>query len=336
MSILNRLFRNKENSSKNDFASPASENTRLKSILRFGNFLENLLSSDSYIAKSDYLKNLESCKESLSYFQQLKNDDLLSDFCKKNKICDAEILLLLEKYADIKNLIAIHNETFISQKLKSEKSYLDSILKEIDKNIILDDDQRKVVLTDEDYCLVIAGAGAGKTTTVAAKVKYLVEKKNIKPEEILVVSFTNKAVGELKEKIQKQLKIDCPITTFHSTGNAILHKDSEEKLNIVQNEKLYFVLEDYFRDSVLQNQKLIDDLIKFFATYFDAPIQAKNKSELYDKLSSCNFSTMKSEVGEVNYQLEMKTSRGKEHITIQNEVLRSQEEVQIANFLYLN
>ena len=74
---------------------------------------------------------------------------------------------------------------------------------------MLDDDQRKVVLTDEDYCLVIAGAGAGKTTTVAAKVKYLVEKKDIKPQEILVVSFTNKAVGELKEKINIHLLNTC-------------------------------------------------------------------------------------------------------------------------------
>ena len=41
---------------------------------------------------------------------------------------------------------------------------------------------------------------------------------------------------------------------------------------------------------------------------------------------------MKSEVGEINYDLEIKNSRKKEHITIQNEILRSQEEVQIANF----
>ena len=101
---------------------------------------------------------------------------------------------------------------------------------------MLDEDQRRVVLTDEDYCLVIAGAGAGKTTTVAAKVKYLVEKKGVDPHKILVVSFTNKAVGELREKINQQLKIDSPITTFHSTGNAILHKDDVDKLNIVQNE----------------------------------------------------------------------------------------------------
>ena len=58
-------------------------------------------------------------------------------------------------------------------------------------NILLDDDQRRVVLTDEDYCLVVAGAGAGKTTTVAAKVKYLVDKQGIDPKQILVISFTN-------------------------------------------------------------------------------------------------------------------------------------------------
>ncbi|WP_081773643.1 UvrD-helicase domain-containing protein [Treponema sp. C6A8] len=337
MSILNRIFGAKENQTEiNSNELHNFENPKLNEVIQLYDFLTKLLSSDSYIAKSDYLKKIESCKESISYFQQLKTDDLLSDFCKKNKVSNDLIISVLEKYSDIVNIVTKHNEDFISEKLQSEKTYLDTILHDIDKNIMLDDDQRRVVLTDEDYCLVIAGAGAGKTTTVAAKVKYLVEKKNINPAEILVVSFTNKAVGELKEKINKQLKIESPITTFHSTGNAILQKDSEEKLTIVQNEKLYFVLEDYFRDSVLQNQKLIDDLIKFFATYFDAPIQVKDKNELFTKLSNSNFSTMKSEVGEVNYQIEMKNARGKEHITIQNEVLRSQEEVQIANFLYLN
>ena len=41
--------------------------------------------------------------------------------------------------------------------MSSEKDYLDNILKDVDPVIQLDDDQRKVVLTDEDYCLVIAG-----------------------------------------------------------------------------------------------------------------------------------------------------------------------------------
>ncbi len=87
------------------------------------------------------------------------------------------------------------------------------ILKSVDSKILLDEDQRRVILTDEDYCLVVAGAGAGKTTTVAAKVKYLVEKREINPSQILVISYTNKAVSELKEKINDDLGIACPIAT---------------------------------------------------------------------------------------------------------------------------
>lgn len=338
MSLKSRLFGIKQNiatsEQKNTFIQ--SDNPSVKAIIELNNHISNLLSSDKYIAKSEYLKFLEERKEAVSYFKQLNIDNILKTFCSKNNISTELVLETIDKIENIKKLISQHNKAFIEEKLITEKEYLDNILKEIDPNIMLDEDQRKVVLTDEDYCLVIAGAGAGKTTTVAAKVKYLVEKKNIKPEEILVVSFTNKAVGELKERIQKQLGIDCPITTFHSTGNAILHKENDDKLNIVQNEKLYFVLEDYFRDTVLQNQKLLDDLIQFFATYFDEPITAKDKNELFEKLSSANFSTMKSEVGEINYNLEIKNSRRKEYVTIQNEVLRSYEEVQIANFLYLN
>ena len=118
--------------------------------------------------------------------------------------------------------------------------------------------------------LVIAGAGAGKTTTVAAKVKYLVEKKDIDPSQILVVSFTNKAVQELRDKLNKDLKIDCPIATFHSTGNAILRKQSDEKLNIVDSSKLYFVIQDYFKNSILKNESLVNNLIMFFASYIEA------------------------------------------------------------------
>lgn len=327
------IFHKKEQD-KSSPQSPQNKNSNLQKISELQNFLDSLLGKNEYIARSDYLSVLEAYKEIVLYFKNLKNDSLLEDFCKKNHFKKEKIDLILEEYENIKSLVKNHNETFIQSSLQNEKSYLDSILKDVDPKIMLDEDQRKVVLTDEDYCLVIAGAGAGKTTTVAAKVKYLVEKKNIKPEEILVVSFTNKAVDELKDKIQNQLKIKCPITTFHSTGNAILRKDKDEKLNIVQNEQLYFVLEDYFKDSVLQNQKLVDDLIKFFASYFDAPIKVQNKNELFAKLASSTFSTLKSEIGEASR--EIIDERSKKHVTIQNELMRSQEEVQIANFLYLN
>ena len=58
-------------------------------------------------------------------------------------------------------------------------------------------------------------------------------------------------LAELKEKINKDLNIECPIATFHSVGNAIIKKNEpDEKLNIVDGSKLYFVIRDYFRESI--------------------------------------------------------------------------------------
>lgn len=80
------------------------------------------------------------------------------------------------------------------------------------------------------------------------------------------ISFTNKAVGELREKINKDLQIDCPIATFHSTGNAILKINDPQPLNIFEGSKLYFLLQNYFKQSILTNEALVNNLIRFFAS----------------------------------------------------------------------
>ena len=69
-----------------------------------------------------------------------------------------------------------HNKLFIRKKLKEYKEYFDHILDKENKNIKLDFEQRLAILTDEDYNLIIAGAGSSKTTTMVAKIKYLIEK----------------------------------------------------------------------------------------------------------------------------------------------------------------
>lgn len=330
MSFLTKLF----GCNTNNILQP-KDNKNNNFAYQLGEFLSNLLSKDSYIARSDYYHFISQNATEIDYLRKLQKDKLLENYCKQHKLNYLNLQNSINDITAVKELVSKHNQKFINNKLIAEKQYLDNILKEVDPVIQLDEDQRKVVLTDEDYCLVIAGAGAGKTTTVAAKVKYLVEKQNIKPEEILVVSFTNKAVEELKDKIKKQLNIDCPITTFHASGNAILHKQNEEKLNIVQNEKLYFVLEDYFNESVLTNEKLVDDLVTFFASYCDAPAdEIVDKTVLFNKIASSSFTTLKSELGE--YEKKIIPSGDKKYVTIQNEQLRSNEEVQIANFLYLN
>lgn len=304
-------------------------------LLELKSFMESLLSDNRYIAKSDYVEKIKQFTDVVDFFNVLNSSGMLEDFCRRNNVSESEFQSILNKYSDIEKLVERHNDQFITTSLIQEKDYLDNILKSVDPNIILDDDQRKAVLTDEDYCLVIAGAGAGKTTTVAAKVKYLVDKKKIDPKQILVVSFTNKAVNELKDRIQKELGINCPIATFHSTGNAVIHVNSpEEKLNIVDQVKLYFVIRDYFRNSIMQNESVVNKLIMFFASYFDAPYEGDDLNGFFNNIAKANFSTMRSDLE--NFKREVIDARTKKSVTIQNEILRSHQEVEIANFLYLN
>ena len=68
--------------------------------------------------------------------------------------------------------VTAHNHAYVDRVLQRDKEYFDNILKQIDPKIQLDEEQRRAVITDDDYCLLVAGAGAGKTTTMAAKVKY--------------------------------------------------------------------------------------------------------------------------------------------------------------------
>lgn len=330
MRFLLKLFKREKTSITSKTGMPEE----CRRLLELGVFFDNLFLEDSYVARGTYKKKCEEYKEVIKFFDVLESSGQIRAYCKKSGISSERAVDILQKYNTIDNLAELYNEEFIQRHLITDKDYLDAILKEVDPKIVLDEDQRRVVLTDEDYCLVIAGAGAGKTTTVAAKVKYLVEKKNINPRDILVISFTNKAVGELKEKIQKDLNIDCPIATFHSTGNAVLHINDPEKLNIVDGSKLYFVLQDYFKNSILTNETLVNNLIRFFAVYFDAPYEGDELNAFFNKIAKSNFATMRSDLDE--FKCQVVDTRTKKKVTIQNEILRSYQEVEIANYLYLN
>lgn len=341
MGIISKLFQkkklqvNSDNITVTDIGQKTSKDENIIKLDELKKLIESLLNCEKYIARSDYQEKFTEYSSVVNFFDVLKNSGMLQDFCLHNMIALSDVEYVMDAFESMDNLVEQHNEDYISKSMVQEKEYLDNILKTVDPIVSLDEDQRRVVLTDEDYCLVIAGAGAGKTTTVAAKVKYLVDKQGVKPSQILVVSFTNKAVNELKEKIQGALGIECPIATFHSTGNAVLHINSpEEKLNIVDNSKLYFVIRDYLRGSIMKNESIVNKLIMFFASYFDAPYEGDDLNAFFNNIAKANYSTMRSDLED--FKREVIDKKTKKSVTIQNEILRSHQEVEIANFLYLN
>ena len=106
-----------------------------------------------------------------------------------------------------------HNQNFMKLQKEKYRSYFDNMFQMIDPNIRLDQEQIEAIIVDEDYEMIIAGAGSGKTTTMAAKVKYLVEIQKVPPNQIMIISYTNEAVNELKDRIQKGFKIPVEIAT---------------------------------------------------------------------------------------------------------------------------
>ena len=91
----------------------------------------------------------------------------------------------------------------------------------------LNEKQHEAVINTEGPCLVIAGAGSGKTKVLTHKIAYLVKEKQVKPWDILAITFTNKAANEMKERIVNLVGDDAKdiwMGTFHSICVRILRR----------------------------------------------------------------------------------------------------------------
>lgn len=249
-------------------------------------------------------------------------------FCYERSLDEADLKAIYDK-------VDQWNEGVLNLKLSENKAYFDHILDAVDPKIKLDEEQRKAILTDEEYCLVIAGAGAGKTTTMAAKVKYLVDIKKVLPQKIVVISYTNKAIDELKERINKKLDIPVKISTFHAFGYEIIRQGAVEAP--VVNFSSYNIVFECLKKAVFANPRLLRNLVLFLGYYFDLPSELKDFKTLQDYSTykaNLDYETLRSRLGEYNQKTA--DNRSMKNRTIEGEFLRSSQEVQIANFLYLN
>ena len=208
------------------------------------------------------------------------------------------------------------NELYINQELNDNSDLFDDL-----DGKSLDSQQRNAIVVDEDAVRVIAGAGSGKTFTIQGKVKYLTEKRDVDPSEILAISFSNASVNDLEERIAEPIDIK----TFHKVGKDILTQYNQ--YSRPDTSALKRIIKRYLTKKALKSEDISKKLIEFFSFYINVPPSEediKYEGDLLDWQEGVDFSTLK------------RRFKNKQRETLNNEIVRSYEELYIANFLFIH
>lgn len=256
--------------------------------------------------------------------------------CLDKNTCEYKNILKIIN--DKNKLLRKHNRKYVDNKLIKYKPYFDNMFNDINKNIILDKSQREAIICDEDNLLVLSGAGSGKTTTISAKVKYLIDIKNVKPDKICVITFTKKAKEELDYKINKLFNANVDIYTFHSLGLKIIKYYYKNKdIDIIDEKGQYKIICDYIKNNLFKNKEKFNLFFEAFKNKTSFSEEYKLFDNYYDyhnymyKRKYINSNTTMD-----NYIKEQAKRRRNYLKTLNGEYCKSKEEVDIANFLYLN
>ncbi len=183
------------------------------------------------------------------------------EFASKSEryVADSEsIQHFMRVFSDPRQYLLDLNEKYMNE----EKSACYQILNDVDGKS-LDVNQRNAVVNDDLRQLVIAGAGSGKTLTVSAKVKYLVERKGINPKDILLISFTRKSADEMGERIRK-LGIDMESSTFHRYGLSVIRNVNKKAPDVAEDISKY--IDEYLKQVIFNDNTLAKDFLILLGT----------------------------------------------------------------------
>jgi DNA helicase-4 len=293
--------------------------TYLRHLEQIAVFFDTVQSFDDYLTwvHRDQIKNQFS--EIGQYF---KNK---SDFYKKEE----KVQKFNDIFQDFDNHIITYNKNYVLSQKDKLNRYFDDI-----EGKKLDDQQRTALITDEYSNLIIAGAGSGKTLTILAKVQYLIEQKKVKPENILLLSFTKKTVDELNERL-KNIGLGARATTFHKLGYDTIKKYQATLPAVTNENTLSKVVNSYLEKEIFDDANALQAYIEYVACFMNIPEEHDSFDSLGEKLDTekgIDFETLKSKCDPEPLNKVAKASLD----TMQGEKVRSVEELTIANFFYLN
>lgn len=303
-------------------------------ITNISKFAEAKKLLDTFKAKDNYFryKNIKEIVSKASFrpnLQSLRNLSILKP-CLSTVLNEIHSIdkLVQGDYSEINQW----NKTFI----KNEKVKYADFFNNIEKNP-LTDEQIESAIVMEDRNLVIAAAGSGKTSTLVAKVGYLVKKGYVRSDEILILSFNNKVKDEIQSRISTSLGLDeedfaSPVVdTFHGLGYKIRNTHSPKRLApwTSTDAALNNQISEIFTELIEKNSALAEYAAQFISLYQGEP-EEEIKS-LFNSTDSISIDALtKHQFGSISNNFI------KLHRTLSKNTVRSFQEMRIANWLTLH
>lgn len=211
------------------------------------------------------------------------------------------------------------NVNFITNELADYSVFFDNV-----EGRQLDLQQRTSIVTDDDNNIVIAGAGSGKTTTIVGKVNYVLDRYQVNPEEILLISFTNKSAETLAGRINIE---GVEAKTFHKFGKDVMTEVDQRQPAIFDQANYYPLLQRFFREENTKPEYILK-ITEYFTEFLKptkSQFEFEHQGEYIQYMKDQQYKS---------YKLVDVPVRGL--ITQRMEVVKSIEECKIANFLLFN
>ena len=266
------------------------------------------LAADSYVSQSEASKFRSSLPPIPKQLRRRsRNPWIPRDSAQQH----SRLLDIIESFP---SKIAQRNAEFVSREKIEHQALFDSI-----ESKPLTERQQEAAIHNEDSNLVVAGAGTGKTSTVVARIGYLLKRQIAMPEQILVLAYSRKAKEELQQRITERLGVGgVTIHTFHSLGLEICGASTGRKPSLSR------LAEDEVAMTRFAEEALV---LGFKDKKTKAAIRKLHVFDQSEMVDEWDFDSM----NEYLQRLALVDLR-----TLNGERVKSQEELRIANWLSLN
>ncbi|MDO4941165.1 MAG: UvrD-helicase domain-containing protein [Erysipelotrichaceae bacterium] len=253
-------------------------------------------------------EDLNNIKSNYSVLYQNAISEKNSIFNLFNSELKRNTKVFIDEYDNIQENFDKHNNEIANKK----KAQYFSIINPVEGRD-LDGQQLSAIVKDSHNHLILAGAGTGKTTTIIGYIKYLLALDKAKPEDILVLSFTNASAAEMSERLQKETKLKIDASTFHKLGMNII-AEAENRKPTVYSENINKYIKQVL-DELVKDKNYFRKLCSYLIFYSE---EDKSEFEFED---------------EGDYREYLKQNPP---TTLKGERVKSYGEMTIANFLLTN